>query len=41
VGASKAWQLEEAVKALEVTLMAEDAAALEAPYQPHAVMGHT
>ena len=41
VGASKAWQLEEAVKALEVTLTAEDAAALEAPYQPHAVMGHT
>lgn len=41
VGASKPWQLEEAVKALEVTLTAEDAAALEAPYQPHAVMGHT
>ena len=41
VGASKAWQVEEAVKALEVTLTPEDAAALEAPYKPHAVMGHT
>jgi aryl-alcohol dehydrogenase-like predicted oxidoreductase len=41
VGASKVWQVEEAVKALEVTITAEDAAALEAPYRPHAVMGHT
>jgi len=41
VGASKAWQLEEAVKALDLALSPGDVAALEAPYKPHAVMGHT
>jgi aryl-alcohol dehydrogenase (NADP+) len=41
VGASHAWQLEEAVKALDVKLTDEDTAALETPYKPHAVMGHT
>ena len=40
VGASQTWQLEEAVKALEVTLTPEDSAALEAPYRPHKVLGH-
>ncbi|MBL0142128.1 MAG: aldo/keto reductase [Betaproteobacteria bacterium] len=41
VGASKAWQIEEAVKALELKLTPEDMAALEAPYRPHPVLGHT
>jgi 1-deoxyxylulose-5-phosphate synthase len=40
VGASQTWQLEEAAKALEVTLTPEDSAALEAPYRPHPVLGH-
>ena len=41
VGASQSWQLEEAVKALEVTLTPEDSAALEAPYRPHPILGHS
>jgi aryl-alcohol dehydrogenase (NADP+) len=41
VGASQVWQLEEAVKALDVTLTNDEAAALEAPYRPHAVLGHS
>lgn len=40
VGASQVWQLEEAVRALEVKLTAEETAALEAPYRPHRVLGH-
>lgn len=39
-GAGSPQQLDDAVRALDVTLSAEDAAALETPYQPHAVMGH-
>ena len=41
VGASKAVQLDDAIKALDVTLTAEEAQALEAPYRPHAVAGHS
>ena len=41
VGASQVWQLEEAVRALDLTLSAEESAALEAPYRPHPVLGHT
>jgi aryl-alcohol dehydrogenase-like predicted oxidoreductase len=41
VGASQTWQLEEAVKALDVKLSSEDMASLEAPYRPHPVLGHT
>jgi len=40
VGASKTWQLDEAVAALQVTLTDEDVRQLEAPYQPHPVLGH-
>jgi 1-deoxyxylulose-5-phosphate synthase len=40
VGASKVWQIEEAVKALDVALAPEELKALEAPYQPHNVLGH-
>ncbi|HEX5638843.1 MAG TPA: aldo/keto reductase [Burkholderiaceae bacterium] len=41
VGASKAWQLEEAVSAVDLTLSAEEATALEIAYRPHPVLGHT
>ncbi len=41
VGASKPWQIEEAVKATELSVSPEDMAALEAPYKPHPVIGHT
>jgi aryl-alcohol dehydrogenase (NADP+) len=41
VGASQTWQLEGAAKALEVTVTPEDRAALEAPYRPHPVLGHS
>ncbi|NTW03178.1 MAG: aldo/keto reductase [Oscillochloris sp.] len=40
IGASKMYQLEEAVAALDVALSAEEIAALEAPYTPHSVRGH-
>jgi aryl-alcohol dehydrogenase (NADP+) len=41
VGASQTWQLEEAVQALDLGLTAEECTALEAPYRPHPVLGHT
>ena len=40
VGASKVGQIEDAVAALALKLPAEHLAALEAPYIPHAVVGH-
>jgi aryl-alcohol dehydrogenase-like predicted oxidoreductase len=39
VGATKVQHLDDAVAALEVKLSAEEIAALEAPYVPHAVVG--
>ena len=39
VGATKLAHLDDAVGALAVKLTAEDIAALEAPYVPHAVAG--
>jgi 1-deoxyxylulose-5-phosphate synthase len=41
VGASKAWQLEEAVSAADLTLSADEVTALEIAYRPHPVLGHT
>jgi aryl-alcohol dehydrogenase (NADP+) len=41
VGASKMPQLEQAVAALDIALSAEDRAYLEAPYQPHPILGHS
>jgi aryl-alcohol dehydrogenase (NADP+) len=41
VGASKVWQLEEAVAAASLTLSADEVKALEAAYRPHPVLGHT
>ena len=40
IGASKMPHLEDAIAALEITLSAEEMATLEAPYQPHPVLGH-
>lgn len=41
VGASKLWQMEEAAAALELALTGEQLAALQAPYRPHPVLGHS
>jgi aryl-alcohol dehydrogenase-like predicted oxidoreductase len=40
VGASKPQHLDDAVASLSLRLTAEEVAALEAPYRPHAVSGH-
>ncbi len=40
VGASKAWQIEQAVQALDVSLSPQEMNTLAAPYQPHPVLGH-
>ena len=40
VGASKTWQIEQAVQALDVSLSAEELSSLAEPYQPHPVLGH-
>jgi len=41
IGASKMPQLEEAVAALHIKLTAADMSALEEPYKPHRVLGHS
>ena len=41
VGATKLQHLEDAVAALSIELSADDVAALEAPYVPHGVVGHS
>ena len=40
VGATRLAQLDEAVAALDLVLAPEEVQALEAPYVPHAVVGH-
>lgn len=40
IGASKPHHLDEALAALDLTLSAEECRVLEAPYRPHAVLGH-
>ena len=40
VGASKMQHLEDALKSLDVKLTGDEMTALEAPYQPHRVLGH-
>lgn len=40
IGASKLYQLDEALSAISVKLSDEDIAELEKPYQPHPVLGH-
>jgi aryl-alcohol dehydrogenase-like predicted oxidoreductase len=41
IGASKPGHLEDAIASLAVALSPEEIAALEAPYQPHPVLGHS
>jgi len=41
VGASKMYQLEDALAALEIKLTPEEIARLEEPYEPHPVLGHS
>jgi aryl-alcohol dehydrogenase-like predicted oxidoreductase len=41
VGATKLPHVDDAVAALEVTLTEDEVARLEAPYQPHPVLGHS
>jgi aryl-alcohol dehydrogenase (NADP+) len=40
IGASKMYQLDEAIAACEIKLSSEELGALEAPYVPHPVLGH-
>ncbi len=40
IGASKMYQLDEAIAACDIKLDAEEIKALEAPYKPHPVLGH-
>jgi aryl-alcohol dehydrogenase-like predicted oxidoreductase len=40
VGASKPAQLADAIASVDITLSAEEVAALEAPYRPHPILGH-
>ena len=40
IGATKSHHIEDAVKALEIKLDKEELKALEAPYQPHPILGH-
>jgi len=40
IGATKPEHLDAAIRALDVTLTAEEVAELEAPYRPHVVKGH-
>lgn len=41
IGASKMPHLDEALAAMDIKLSTDDIAALEAPYQPHPVLGHS
>jgi aryl-alcohol dehydrogenase (NADP+) len=41
IGASKMFQLEEALAAMDIQLSAEDMEFLEAPYRPHPILGHS
>ena len=41
IGATNVRHIEDAVAALDVDLSGEEAALLEAPYLPHAVLGHS
>jgi len=40
VGASKTWQVEQAVQAVKVALTTEELATLQTPYRRHPVLGH-
>ena len=40
IGATKLPHLKELIAAVEITLTADEIAAVEAPYQPHPILGH-
>ena len=40
IGTTKLKHLDEAIKALDLELTAEEIAAVQAPYQPHQLFGH-
>jgi aryl-alcohol dehydrogenase-like predicted oxidoreductase len=40
IGATKTHHLKELIEAVEIKLSAEEIAAIEKPYRPHAVAGH-
>ena len=41
IGASKMYQLEEALAAVDIQLSEEEIALIEAPYRPHPILGHS
>ena len=41
VGATKAEQLTELIAAVDIKLTGDEIAALEKPYKPHGILGHT
>ncbi len=41
IGATKMYQLEEAVTAVDISLSAEEIRLLEEPYRPHPILGHS
>ena len=41
IGASKMYQLDEAIAAVEIKLSEDEMKAIQAPYQPHPVLGHS
>jgi len=41
IGASKMYQLDDAIVAMNIKLSAEDIAYLQEPYIPHRIAGHT
>ncbi len=41
IGASKAYQLDDALAALDIHLTQEEIAKLEEPYEPHPILGHS
>jgi len=40
IGATKTTHLKELIAAVDLTLSAEEVAALEKPYRPHGILGH-
>ena len=40
IGASKPYQLDDAIAALEIKLTPDEMRRLEEPYEPHPVLGH-
>jgi len=41
IGASKLYQLDDAIAALQLKLTADEIQRLEEPYKPHSILGHS